>query len=48
LESADGLGTPWNRMFGPPDYQLNAATGPASQFNRTAHQDQIHQLDCAL
>jgi hypothetical protein len=28
LESSDGLGTPWNRMFG------SAATGPISQFGR--------------
>jgi hypothetical protein len=41
LESSDGLGTPWNRMFG------SAATRPVSQFSRTAHQDRIHQLDRA-
>jgi len=29
-------------MFG------SAATGPVSQFSRTAHQDRIHQLDCVV
>ena len=29
-------------MFG------SAATGPVSQFSRTAYQDRIHQLDCVV